>query len=133
MAHKNHISCPVISRRVNRRLNLRIEALTALILTESIHIGTVCILEIGRCRFCEALRRACSHKRNLDITECEHFIRRKYGISCSQIHKVTGIISAVQLARKLQKTVHSVIKLVVARNREIIADLVHDVDQIAAL
>ena len=133
MAHKNHVSCPVISRCVNGRLNLCVQALAALILAESIHIGSIFILEIGWCRFREALRRACPHKRNLHITECEHFIRSKYGISCSQIHKVTGIISAVQLARKLQKTVHSVIKLVVARNREIIADLVHDIDQIAAL
>ena len=132
MTDENDVVCTGIFRLVNRSLNLCIQAFSALILTESVDVCSTLILEVRWCGLCEALRCTCPHKCHLHCPERKHLIRSKYRLSGSQIHEVTRVISAVQLFCKLEKTVHSVIELMVSGNCKIIPDLIHDVDQITA-
>ena len=128
MANENDVIGSIRSGRVHAGLDPVIELLSALVLTETVDIVSVCILEIRRSGFRKAFRCAGAHQGNLRISVCHHLVRGEYGLSCAQIQEVTGIVAAAQFPRQFQETGHTVIEFMVSRYGEVIANLIHDID-----
>ena len=120
-------------RRVDGFLCGSVQLLAVAAFTETVDVVAVPVLEIGRSRLGESLGGTQAHEGDLGAVHVEQLIGVKHGLA-GLIHKVGGNIGVLSFfLGQLQELVHVVVELMVAGDRRIVADLVHNVHDVLAL
>ena len=120
--------------RIHGSLHGIIKLLAVAAGAEAVNVVPVFILEIRRRGLRDGFRRGNTDESDLLAAEIadriciEHVLCRV----ALDVHKVAGKILELCFSRQFLNTAHAVIELVVAVNRIVITDLVHDVDEVPA-
>ena len=128
MANDKYIVRAFFARLINILLQLFVQLAAALILTEAINILSLLILEEGRRRGCQAFRCARTHKGYLGILILHNFVARQNLLIVACINKICTVVACTLQRHQLQEAVHAVVKFMVAGNAEVIAQIIHNID-----
>ena len=128
MTYDKYIVRAVLARLINILLQLFVQLAAALILTEAINILSLLILEEGRRRGCQAFRCARTHKGYLGILILHNFVARQNLLIVACINKICTVVACTLQRHQLQEAVHAVVKFMVAGNAEVIAQIIHNID-----
>ncbi|SCJ02825.1 Uncharacterised protein [uncultured Flavonifractor sp.] len=130
---RHHVVGALCLGRVYRLLHHVIQVLALVALAEAVDIVPRGVLEIGRGGLGEGLRRIDAHVADLHVAVGQHLIAVQHRLPL-QVGEVGAQIGILRLLpRQGQEVVHAVVKLVVARNGQIVAHLVHDLHDVRAL
>ena len=118
---------------VNGALNCIVQVLAVVALTEAVDVVAVFVLEVGGGGFGEGFRGADAHVRNLQAAVGLHGVGIGHSLVCPQIYEVAGQVLGVGLLQQGEGYVHPIVELMVAKGGVVVAHLVHDVHQVAAV
>ena len=126
MAHHDHVIGPLGAGGVNRLLHGAVERLSGLVLHEAVDEVSVVIHEVPGRGGEQGVGSGDADKSDLYTADLLHDPRLQEQLAL--LVEVAADVGEVCLPLKLQEAVHTVVKLVVARNRRVVAHGVHDVD-----
>ncbi len=130
---RHHIVRALGPRRVHGLLHRVIQVRALVPLAEAVDIVSLCILEVGRRRLCEGLRRIDAHIAHLHIPIGQHLVPFQYRVPL-QVRKIGAQVLVLRLLLcQAQEVFHPVVELMVSRDGQIVAHLVHDVHDVCAL
>ena len=130
MADGYHVVCALSLHRVHRRLYGRIEQLPVLALAEAVDVIAVLILEMGGGSLGHALRGGDPDISHLDAAVIYDLVGLQHVGVRLQIPEVAGKIrERCPVLRQIDEMVGAVVEFVVPGNSEIVAGLVHQIDQ----
>ena len=116
-------------RRVDRCLYRSIDAFAGRILAEAVDVfGVIFVHEVRRGGLGDGFRRGDTDECDLLAVRFEDLVGVQSMFICPKIHEVCGNVRIVCHADELEHTGHAVVKFVVAERCEVVADLVHDLD-----
>ena len=136
MRDGDDIGRAVLLGSVDSLLHLVVKVSAVVALGEGIDEVAVCILEIGRRGLGERFRRVDADKRDLGVAVGLDLIRLVAGQPLAVLGRVGQVAAQVLifgLVDELLQLGQRVVKFMVAEGSEVIAELVHDIDQIFAL
>jgi len=129
---RHHVVGALRLGRVYRLLHHVIQVLALVALAEAVDVVPRGVLEIGRGGLGEGLRRVDAHVADLHVAVGQHLIAVQHRLPL-QVGEVGAQIGILRLLLcQGQEVVHAVVKLVVARNGQIVAHLVHDLHDVRA-
>ena len=125
MRHGYDVRRTLCARIINRLLHCGIQLFAGIILAEAIYEFAVFILKVLGRRRSYGARRSYAYKRDLHTVKFLNYIGLEYQFVV--VCKISAYIREVRLLSKLKKALHTIVELVVARYRNVIANLVHKV------
>ena len=128
MTYDKYVVSAILACLVDILLQLLIQLITALILAEAVNILSLLILEEGRRRGCQAFRCACTYKGHLGILILHNFVARQNLLIVACINKVCAVVACTLQRHQLHEAVHAVVKFMVTGNAEVIAQIIHNID-----
>ena len=128
MTYDKYIARAVLACLINILLQLLVQLITGFILAEAVNILALLILEEGRRRGCQAFRCARTHKCHLGILILHNFVARQNLLVVACINKICAVIACTLQRHQLFEAVHAVVKFMVTGNAEVIAKIIHNVD-----
>ena len=126
MPYQEHILRPVPADIINSPLYGFIDFFSCLVFAKTVDKFPVFILEIFRSGGNQGFRGGNTNKSDLFPAQNNDLIGFQNRFPGLHINKIAGIIAAFLFWSQFQKTRHTVIKLMVAGNRKIIPDRIHN-------
>ena len=127
MTQGNHIRCPLLPGRIHCTLNGSVELFAGLILHEAIDEVAVFVLEILGRGGGDGLGSGDTHKGDLHTIEFLHEIGGKHQLAV--LIEVGADVGEAGFFRQLQEPIHTVVKLMVAGDGQVVAHGVHQVNE----
>ena len=128
MTYDKYIVRAVLACLVDILLQLLVQLITGFILAEAVNILALLILEEGRRGGCQAFRCARTHKGYLGILILHNFVARQNLLIVACINKICTVVACTLQRHQLHEAVHAVVKFMVTGNAEVIAQIIHNID-----
>ena len=129
----HHILGASLAGGIHGVLHLVIEGLAVLVLAEAIDVLALVVLEVGGGGLGQGLGSGDAHIGHVHIAVGDHGVGLQNGLAVG-VHKVTADIGVLSLVLgDVQEGIHAEIKLMVAGDGNVVAHVVHDVHDPAAL